>query len=105
MPKTYEISDSVFNTRKKDLLIRIDYLRGLVDKFNPENKNHKTISDLDYLLDSLDDVIKDMKERTGLTDAIMSSADRKFKFKDGSVIKASCAKEAKRKHHIITKGK
>ena len=63
----HESADSVFATRKKELLNRIDYLRGLVYKFNPETKNHDTISDLDYLLDSLDDVIKDTKDATGLS--------------------------------------
>lgn len=65
---TSESAESVFATRKKDLLNRIDYLRGLVDKFNPKMKDHDTISDLDYLLDSLDDVIKDTKDATGLSD-------------------------------------
>lgn len=66
--RLHESAESVFATRKKDLLNRIDYLRGLVDKFNPKTKDHDTISDLDYLLDSLDDVIKDTKDATGLSD-------------------------------------
>jgi hypothetical protein len=63
---TSESADTVFANRKKDVLDRIDYLRGLVDKFNPSTKDHDTISDLDYILDSLDDVIKDTKDATGL---------------------------------------
>lgn len=68
--KTYisESAETVFADRKKDVLDRIDYLRGLVDKFNPTNKDHDTISDLDYILDSLDNVIKDTKDATGLSD-------------------------------------
>lgn len=65
--RLHESAESVFATRKNDLLIRIDYLRGLVDKFNPKKNDHDTISDLDYLLDSLDDVIKDTKDATGLS--------------------------------------
>lgn len=65
---TSESADSVFADRKKDVLARIDYLHGLVDKFNPTTKDHDTISDLDYILDSLDNVIKDTKDATGLSD-------------------------------------
>ena len=65
---TNESADSVFAERKKDVITRIDYLRGLVDKFNPTTKDHDTISDLDYILDSFDDVIKDTKDVTGLSD-------------------------------------
>lgn len=82
------------------MLDRIDYLHGLVDKFNPTSKDHDTISDLDYILDSLDNVIKDTKERTGLAD-ISSSTKRKYRFSDGSVIKASCKEEAKAKHRMM----
>lgn len=64
---TSESAESVFADRKKDVLDRIDYLHGLVDKFNPITKDHDTISDLDYILDSLDDVIKDTKDATGLS--------------------------------------
>lgn len=64
---TNESAESVFADRKKDVLARIDYLHGLVDKFNPTTKDHDTISDLDYILDSLDDVIKDTKDATGLS--------------------------------------
>lgn len=67
-PHTSESADSVFATRKTDVLARIDYLHGLVDKFNPTTKDHDTISDLDYILDSLDEVIKDTKDATGLVD-------------------------------------
>lgn len=66
--RTHESASSVFATRKQDLLDRIDYLRGLVDGFHPEKPNRDTISDLDYLLESLDNVIKDMKDATGLSD-------------------------------------
>lgn len=65
--RRYESADSVFSTRKKDVLTRIDYLRGLVDKFNPRIKDRDTIRDLDYILESLDDVIKDTKDATGLS--------------------------------------
>ena len=64
----HESAETVFSDRKKDVLARIDYLHGLVDKFNPTAKDHDTISDLDYILDSLDDVIKDTKDATGLSD-------------------------------------
>lgn len=64
---TNESADSVFADRKKEVLDRIAYLHGIVDKFNPTTKDHNTISDLDYLLDSLDDVIKDTKEATELS--------------------------------------
>lgn len=66
--RTHESATSVFDTRKQDLLDRIDYLRGLVDRFNPEKPDRDTISDLDYLLESLDNVIKDTKDATGLSD-------------------------------------
>lgn len=64
---TSESADSVFADRKKDVLTRIDYLHGIVDRFNPSTKDYNTISDLDYILDSLDDVIKDTKDATGLS--------------------------------------
>lgn len=65
---TSESAETVFGDRRKDVLARIDYLHGLVDKFNPTTKDHDTISDLDYILDSLDNVIKDTKDATGLSD-------------------------------------
>lgn len=64
---TSESAESVFADRKKDVLARIDYLHGLVDKFDPTTKDQDTISDLDYILDSLDNVIKDTKDATGLS--------------------------------------
>ena len=64
---TNESADSVFADRKKEVLDRIAYLHGIVDRFNPSTKDHDTISDLDYILDSLDDVIKDTKDATGLS--------------------------------------
>lgn len=65
---TSESAETVFADRKKDVLARIDYLHGIVDKFNPTTKDHDTISDLDYILDSLDNVIKDTKDATGLSE-------------------------------------
>lgn len=64
--RTNESAESVFADRKKEVLDRIAYLHGIVDKFNPSTKDHDTISDLDYILESLDDVIKDTKDATGL---------------------------------------
>lgn len=60
---------SVFDTRKKDTLSRIETLHKLVSSFEPPTGDitHDTISDLDYILDSLDDVIKDTKDATGLS--------------------------------------
>ena len=45
-------------------------MKGIVDKFSPseEEINEDTISDMDYILESLDDVIKDTKDATGLGD-------------------------------------
>lgn len=59
---------SVFDTRKKDTLSRIETLHKLVSSFEPptEDITHDTISDMDYILESLDDVIKDVKDATGL---------------------------------------
>ena len=59
---------SVFATRKKDTLSRIETLHKLVSSFEPpvEDITHDTISDMDYILESLDDVIKDIKDATGL---------------------------------------
>jgi len=59
---------SVFVTRKKDTLSRIEILHKLVSSFEPptEDITHDTISDMDYILESLDDVIKDIKDATGL---------------------------------------
>ena len=59
---------SVFATRKKDTLSRIEILHKLVSSFEPptEDITHDTISDMDYILESLDDVIKDIKDATGL---------------------------------------
>ena len=59
---------SVFATRKKDTLSRIETLHKLVSSFEPptEDITHDTISDMDYILESLDDVIKDVKDATGL---------------------------------------
>ena len=64
--RMHESADAVFADRKKDVLDRIAYLHGIVDRFNPSTKDHDTISDLDYILDSLDDVIKDTKDATGM---------------------------------------
>lgn len=59
---------SVFDTRKKDVMSRIETLHKLVSSFEPpvEDITHETISDMDYILESLDDVIKDIKDATGL---------------------------------------
>ena len=59
---------SVFDTRKKDVMSRIETLNKLVSSFEPltEDITHDTISDMDYILESLDDVIKDIKDATGL---------------------------------------
>lgn len=59
---------SVFDTRKKDTLSRIETLHKLVSSFElpTEDITHDTISDMDYILESLDDVIKDIKDATGL---------------------------------------
>ena len=59
---------SVFDTRKKDVMSRIETLHKLVSSFEPpaEDITHDTISDMDYILESLDDVIKDTKDATGL---------------------------------------
>lgn len=61
---------SVFDTRKKDTLSRIETLRKLVSSFEPstEDITHDTISDMDYILESLDDVIKDIQDATGLSE-------------------------------------
>ncbi len=58
----------VFNIRKNDVLSRIEILHKLVSSFEPptEDITHDTISDMDYILESLDDVIKDTKDATGL---------------------------------------
>lgn len=64
---TSESAETVFADRKKDVLARIDYLRSLVDGFNPTIKDRDTISDLDYILESLDNVIKDTKDAVGLS--------------------------------------
>lgn len=63
-----------------------------MDKFNPTTNDHDTISDLDYILDSLDNVIKDTKERTGLTD-VSASTKHKYRFSDGSVIRLLARKK------------
>lgn len=59
---------SVFDTRKKDVMSRIETLHKLVSSFEPptEDITHDTISDMDYILESLDDVINDIKDATGL---------------------------------------
>lgn len=59
---------TVFVTRKKDVMSRIETLNKLVSSFEPptEGITHDTISDMDYILESLDDVIKDIKDATGL---------------------------------------
>lgn len=59
---------SVFDTRKKDVMSRIETLHKLLSSFEPpvEDITHDTISDMDYILESLDDVIKDIKDATGL---------------------------------------
>lgn len=62
-----ESADSVFASRKKDILDNLDYLRSLVDGFDPTVKDRDTISDLDYILESLDNVIKDTKDAIGLS--------------------------------------
>lgn len=61
---------SVFDTRKKDVMSRIETLNKLVSSFEPptEDITHDTISDMDYILESLDDVIKDIQDATGLSE-------------------------------------
>lgn len=58
----------VFEQRKKDVLGRLEYLNGIINKFSPseEEIDEDTISDMDYILESLDNVIKDTKDATGL---------------------------------------
>ena len=61
---------TVFATRKKDVMSRIETLNKLVSSFEPptEDITHDTISDMDYILESLDDVIKDIQDATGLSE-------------------------------------
>ena len=66
--RLHESADAVFQMRKDDLLDRILSLHHLVNQYNPYPKDHRAIANLDYILDSLDNVIKDTKERTGLSD-------------------------------------
>lgn len=58
----------VFEQRKKDVLGRLEFLNGLVNRFAPaeDEINEDTISAMDYILDSLDNVIEDTKDATGL---------------------------------------
>lgn len=58
----------VFKQRKKDVLGRLEFLNGLVNKFSPseEEVDENSISTMDYILDSLDNVIEDTKDATGL---------------------------------------
>jgi len=58
----------VFEQRKKDVLGRLEYLNGIINKFSPseEEIDEDTISDMDYILESLDNVIKYTKDATGL---------------------------------------
>lgn len=68
MVEKNEDAASVFATRKKATLSRIETLHKLVSSFEPPTEyiTHNTISDMDYILESLDDVIKDVKDATGL---------------------------------------
>ncbi|MBR4407464.1 MAG: hypothetical protein IKT27_04025 [Clostridia bacterium] len=60
----------VFDTRKKDVMSRIETLHRLVSSFEPptEDITNNTVSDMDYILESLDNVIKDIKDATGIED-------------------------------------
>ena len=55
----------VFKRRHEEALDRCDYLKGIIAKFNPEESDidRDTVSRLDYILESLDNVIKDAKDK------------------------------------------
>jgi len=61
-------AEKVFNTRKLDVLSRIKTLHKMVSEFEPSIDviNHDTISGMDYILESLDNVIKDVKTTIGI---------------------------------------
>jgi len=58
---------SAFSRRRKDALGRCDMLKRVIEDFLPSESdiNHDTISSMDYILESLDNVIKDVKKATG----------------------------------------
>lgn len=60
---------NVLQSRKIDVLHRIEDLKNLVDRFKPTVKSASAadISKMDYLLESLDNVIHDTKGAGGLT--------------------------------------
>ena len=73
MPKIHmveknEDAGSVFDTRKKATLARIETLHRLVSSFEPptEDITPNTIRDMNYILELLAGAIKDVKDTTGL---------------------------------------
>ena len=57
----------VFSRRRKDALGRCDMLKRVIEDFLPseDDIDRDTISNMDYILESLDTVIKDVKKATG----------------------------------------
>ena len=60
---------NVLQSRKTDVLGRIEDLKNLVERFKPSvtSASAADISKMDYLLESLDNVIHDIKGAAGLT--------------------------------------
>lgn len=66
--KKNENAVDVFGARKDDAMSRIETLHKLVSSFEPpaEDITDATIGDMDYILKSLDNVIRDITDATGL---------------------------------------
>lgn len=58
----------VLQERKRDAMERIDSLKDIVSGFKPseDETDRSVIGSMDYLLESLDNVIKDAKDVAGL---------------------------------------
>lgn len=67
----------VLQSRKTDVLHRIEDLKNLVERFKPSvtSASAADISKMDYLLESLDNVIHDTKGAAGLTESCKNRSE------------------------------
>jgi len=61
-------AEEVFDQRKDDVSARLEHLNGIIDSFQPTEKeaDQAKIGIMDYILMSLDNVISDVESKMGL---------------------------------------
>ena len=61
-------AEEIFDQRKDEASSRIEHLESIVDSFQPTDKeaDRAKIALMDYILESLDNVISDVERKLGL---------------------------------------